>query len=153
MPCYFFDSSALVKRYVQEHGTAWVVSVLDPAAGNSVFVARLTGVEVIAAIARRSRAGGLPPTSASIALRQFRREFQRRWRVVGIFVGVVHAAMELAERYGLRAYDAVQLAAALRVKEKYDALREPITMVSADGELNTAARAEGLNVEDPNQHP
>lgn len=49
MAAYFFDSSALVKRYAQVTGTAWVRTV---AARNYVFLARGTHVEVIAAIER-----------------------------------------------------------------------------------------------------
>lgn len=31
MADYFFDSSALVKRYVRESGSGWVTSLFDPA--------------------------------------------------------------------------------------------------------------------------
>ena len=60
MAVYFFDSSALVKRYAQETGTAWAQMI---AARNYVFLARITQVEVIAAIERRKRIGTLaaPP--------------------------------------------------------------------------------------------
>ncbi|MCI0419802.1 MAG: type II toxin-antitoxin system VapC family toxin [Acidobacteria bacterium] len=52
--CYY-DSSAVVKRYAQETGTAWVISILDPAAGNTIYLARISAVEVISAFARRQR--------------------------------------------------------------------------------------------------
>jgi hypothetical protein len=62
--------------------------------------------------------------------------------------------MLLARRHGLRAYDAVQLAATLQVNSMYQMTGTgPVTLVSADQELNTAATAEGLLVEDPNRHP
>jgi predicted nucleic acid-binding protein len=32
MPCYYFDSSALVKRYVNEIGSAWVQNITAPRA-------------------------------------------------------------------------------------------------------------------------
>ena len=49
----------------------------------------------------------------------------------------------------LRGYDAVQLAAALEVR-----LQVPLLiLVSGDGDLNTAATAEGLPVENPNTYP
>jgi len=54
----------------------------------------------------------------------------------------------------LRAYDAVQLAAALEVKRIYQTGGlGPVILVSADQELNAAAVAEGLLVDDPNSHP
>ncbi len=34
MSAYFFDSSALVKSYATETGTAWVTVLLDPATLN-----------------------------------------------------------------------------------------------------------------------
>jgi len=54
---YFIDSSALVKRYVIETGTTFVTDITDPVARYHVYVARITGVEVIAGLARRGRAG------------------------------------------------------------------------------------------------
>ncbi|MET0650007.1 MAG: type II toxin-antitoxin system VapC family toxin [Pyrinomonadaceae bacterium] len=55
MGIYFFDSSALVKRYASEAGTAWLISITDPAAANSIYISRITGAEVIAAITRKVR--------------------------------------------------------------------------------------------------
>jgi predicted nucleic acid-binding protein len=55
VPIYYFDSSGLVKRYVSEVGSNWVISLTDPAAGNRIYVANITGVEVPAAINKRVR--------------------------------------------------------------------------------------------------
>jgi len=63
-------------------------------------------------------------------------------------------AMLSARAHGLRAYDAVQLAAALEVNRIYQTGgRGPVTLVSADQDLNAAATAEGLAVDDPSMHP
>jgi predicted nucleic acid-binding protein len=62
--------------------------------------------------------------------------------------------MILAQTHGLRGYDAVQLAAALRVNSRRLSRRTSgAILVSADLELLAAATAEGLAVEDPNTHP
>ena len=39
MADYFLDSSALVKRYVDEVGSAWIVGLFDPASEHEVFMA------------------------------------------------------------------------------------------------------------------
>jgi predicted nucleic acid-binding protein len=54
----------------------------------------------------------------------------------------------------LRGYDAVQLATALETNRKRlsDGL-SALVFVSADAELNNAAQAEGLEVENPNNYP
>jgi uncharacterized protein len=49
----------------------------------------------------------------------------------------------------LRGYDAVQLAAALEIHFQIPSL----TLLSAGVDLNAAAAAEGLSVDDPNTHP
>ena len=62
--------------------------------------------------------------------------------------------MGLATKHALRGYDAVQLAAALEANDERiaDDLA-PLILVSADDDLNTAAEAEGLKVENPNNYP
>jgi uncharacterized protein len=52
---YFLDSSALVKRYVTESGSSWIESVVSAEAGNTIFIARITWVEVFSALSRRQR--------------------------------------------------------------------------------------------------
>ncbi len=41
----FLDSSALVKRYIVETGSAWIKSQTDPASGNQLYVAWITCAE------------------------------------------------------------------------------------------------------------
>ena len=53
----------------------------------------------------------------------------------------------------LRAYDAIQLAAAVDANDQRQFFGlSPLTFVSSDRELNAAARREGLLVDDPNEH-
>ena len=55
------------------------------------------------------------------------------------------------KKHGLRAYDAVHLAAALDTKRLISQVESTeLIMVSADVELNAAAAAEEFQVEDPN---
>ena len=59
----------------------------------------------------------------------------------------------LADRYGLRGYDAVQLAAAVAAQARLSRISNSrLIFVSADNDLNNAALAEGLAVENPNDH-
>jgi hypothetical protein len=65
---YFLDTSAVVKRYVQETGTAWIKALADQATGHFLYVDRITDVEMTAAIARRRRLGSLTIAQAGTAL-------------------------------------------------------------------------------------
>ena len=149
MGLYFLDTSAVVKRYVQETGTAWVQSLTVPTALHSLFVGRITLVETVAAMTRRERSGSLSLTDAAAALADFHHDFARQYVVVEVSASLVAHAATLARFHALRGYDAVQLATALEIQSQGPTL----TLLSADADLNAAAVAEGLLVEDPNLHP
>jgi hypothetical protein len=154
VPVYFFDSSALVKCYVIETGTAWVRTLVDTASGNELFGLNLTEVEVVSAITRRERTGSLPPGTAPALIQKVRTDLASEFISLEVTHAIVTSASTLCEKHGLRAYDAVQLAAALQFQQARNALGLPVpTVVSADQELNAAAVAEGLTVDDPNSHP
>jgi predicted nucleic acid-binding protein len=50
---YFVDSSALVKRYVREAGTAWVRGITRRRPSTHIYIALITAVELTSAVARR----------------------------------------------------------------------------------------------------
>lgn len=154
VPVYFVDSSALVKRYSNETGTTWVRSLLDPATGNQIYLARITRVEVVSAITRKNRGGGMSAIDAAAAIARLRLHLTNEYATINISSTVIDSAMALAETHALRGYDAVQLAAALELRT--DCLAIGIsapTLISADVDLNAAAIAEGLAADDPNAHP
>jgi predicted nucleic acid-binding protein len=151
---FVLDTSAVVKRYIQETGTAWVRSLADPAALNLIYVVRITEVEVTSAVIRRQRGGHVSPPDATATLQQFRRDLVHDYRMIEVTPSLLATARLLVERNGLRAYDAVQLAAAVSLNARRIAARTgTATLVSADQELNAAALNEGVAVEDPNQRP
>lgn len=154
MNLFFLDSSAVVKRYGQETGSTWVKHLTNPTSSNLVYLARITAVEVVSALARKARSGGLAAAAAATAIAQFRLELPNLYRTVEISASLITKAMSLAETHTLRGYDAVQLAATLEVNSYRLVLGIPtFTLVSADIALNAAAILEGLSVDDPNAHP
>lgn len=154
MAAYFFDSSALMKRYANETGTTWVVSIFKPSLANRIYVAQITLVEVIAALTRRTRSGRLKPASTAKGISRFRRAFYDPFRKIEITDALIEEAAVLAERHGLRGYDAAQLAAALWANlNRMAEGGTPLILISADTALNAAAQAEGLVVDNPNNHP
>ena len=154
MAIYFVDSSALVKRYIQEVGTSWVRRLTRQAAANHIYLARITVVEVTSAIARRRKGGTVLPARASSMLSEFRKHMAGRYTMIEITPVLVANAAKLANSRELRAYDAVQLSAAFTVNAHAIAIGlRGVVLVSSDKDLNDAAVAEGFTVEDPNTHP
>ncbi len=153
MAAYFLDSSALVKRYATETGTAWVTSLLDPVSRNRLYIAQITGAEVVAALARKRRGLLISTADAAIALAQFRSDFASELRIVDVSAAIVSDAMRLAEAHYLRGYDAVQVAAAISANRRRVTRGAPaLTLVSADTDVVAAGAAEGLATDDPNNH-
>jgi len=154
MAAYYFDSSALVKYYAQEIGTSWMRSLVDAQPSNEIFTALVTGAEIVAAIKRRERMNLITASDAGAALAVFKNQFRSRFKAFRTSDTVVDRAMNLAETHKLRGYDAIQLSSALLIEERMTSQGVgPLTLISADGELNQAAQAEGLLTDDPNLHP
>lgn len=153
MALYFLDSSALVKRYVREAGTAWVSGFFPPLPSRRVAIAAISSVEVIAAISRRVRTGSISPTDASSGIKSLRSDLLSDFEVVEVTASLINQAMDFAEQHQLRGYDAVQLAAAIEARAVARLAGAALMFVSADLELNSAAAAEGFVVDDPNNHP
>jgi predicted nucleic acid-binding protein len=155
MAAYFFDASGIVKRYLLEPGTAWVQGLTSQPA-HEIFVARITLVEVTAAVTRRGRGGALSGAGGSAAsiLSQFRLDVAHQYNILEVTPALLGDAITLAETHGLRAYDAVQLAVARELHRRRLAIgMSGITLICADRELNGASTAEALTVEDPNHYP
>lgn len=151
---YFLDSSALVKRYVTETGSDWIHAVTRPVAENSLVIARITWVETLGALARRQREGALSPEDVQQAIQLFRYDLDTQYRVVELDIPLTESAGALITRHPLRAYDAVQLAAALRVQTELTRTKAPpLRFLVADERLAVIAKAEGLRTENPNNHP
>ena len=137
----FFDTSALVKRYVEEPGSAMVRATLR---AHHVAVARVTLAEAAAAVARAARLGAISEAQRNVILARLPQDFARL-SVIEIRPALVARVPELVVRHPLRAYDAVQLAAAMTVRQTGAA----VELWCADGELLQAAMAEGLRVVTP----
>jgi len=85
-------------------------------------------------------------------LSKFSIETRQRYTLIQISDPIVELAVELTGRHPLRAYDAVQLASALRLDQvmQENDLPSP-TFVSADELLCQAADGEGIATADPNK--
>ncbi|MBW4667587.1 MAG: type II toxin-antitoxin system VapC family toxin [Cyanomargarita calcarea GSE-NOS-MK-12-04C] len=148
---YFLDSSALLKRYVSETGTAWIQSLTAESSGNLLVVARIAWVEILSALARRQREGSISDNQASQILQAFRYHFDAQYQKVELLPAVTQMAGQLVSRHPLRAYDAVQLASALCILPQFSqANTMTYTFLTADQRLLAVAQAENLITDNPN---
>jgi len=133
----YLDTSALVKLYVEETGTTEVAVWVEQA--SIVATARIAYAEARAAFARHRREGGLTAALLRRVVAHLDADWGR-YAVVEISDALVRNAGRLAERHGLRGFDAIHLAAATDLRDPDDGL----AFGCFDGELNRAARRERL---------
>jgi predicted nucleic acid-binding protein len=143
---YFLDTSALVKLYVQEPGTDRLLSLISDPSENRFAVLAISVVEVRSAIRRRQRSGDIEASIANEILEIVQSHMETRFIRQAINDTVIDTALEMIDRYALRAYDAVQLAGCLVL---CTITSGALTFVCSDHRLLEAARSEQLKVLDP----
>lgn len=139
----FCDTSALVKLYIREAGSDEVRQVAD--AAETVAVSRLAWVEMHSALARLGRESAEARAVQDGVKAQLSREWPN-YAVVEPIPAVVEVAADYTDAFSLRAYDAVQLASASRVRDRTG---QTTGFACFDRRLNQAARILGLRVEMP----
>lgn len=154
MTAYFFDSSALVKRYIIETGSAWIRQITVPQTGNLIFVVRITWVEVRSTFARRQREGSLTLGTLTRLVQTLRSDFNTQYQVIELDSTIAETAGLLVSQHPLRAYDAVQLASLLRIQAAFaQTSSNQLVFLCADNRLLSVAAALGVAIDNPNNHP
>lgn len=137
---FYLDTSALVKLYVEELGSAAVKEKVN--AAQIVSTSRVAYVEARAGFARKFRERELTREEYSQVVEDFERDW-KNYFVVEVSEDVVELGGELVERYPLRGFDAIHLASALLLKSR---VRSTVSFSCFDEKLKKAAQAEGLAV-------
>ena len=146
MGLYFFDTSALVKLYVQEPGTDRLLRLAGDQPEHRIAVLAISVVEIRFALRRRQRAGDIDAEVATAILESVQSHMETRYVRQAVNDSVIDAALEMLDRCALRAYDAVHLAGCLVLSA---IAADSYTFVRSDRRLLEAARSERLPVLDP----
>ena len=150
MSTFFVDTGALVKRYIAEIGSPWVLTWIEPTAGNVTVISELATVEIFSSLSRRGREGLLSPKDLQVLQSDFLVHVETEYLTVPLDLMVLAQARTLVNKHPLRALDAVQLACALRATS---VLNEPMSFISGDNNLLKVAAAEGFTTDNPNAYP
>jgi uncharacterized protein len=135
----YFDTSALVKRYLRETDSDKVVTLFNE--GDHIFGSVvITQVEIAATFQRAVRMDAASSKLAAEVWGDFLDHWQSFTRL-RIFAGTIERASENAWKYDLRGYNALHLAAALLWQETLGA---QITLATFDRELWLAGQKAGI---------
>jgi len=134
----YLDTSSLVKLYIEEAYSTKVREWVEDA--EIIATCRVAYPETISALNRRFRNGDLSKSEYRLLIARFSKE----WDSFAIIDFDEIEAGRLAEKYGMRGFDAVHLSAAKLIKIHQDDIS--LSFSSFDERLNSAASAEGLMV-------
>ena len=136
----YLDTSALVKRYVKEAGSADVATLLRKSDYHAASI--LTEAELPAALGRAIRIGAITRREGQAALEVWEED-----RDTLVWIELPHMtarqAGTLAWQHGLRGYDAVHLATILWWQAN---IGQELTVATYDCELWIVAKKLGLHV-------
>ena len=143
-PVVYLDSSAIVKRYIEEPGSRRVREFfLKAYSGDIVLSYSVWNIgEVLGAFDRARRAGRIDDQIHSVVRRRFLLEVRRMVRtglvlVVPLKVEILGESWRLVEKHHIYEADAVQIASAKHV--------EAGEFLTGDERLHEVAMREGLN--------
>lgn len=134
----YFDTSALIKRYVEELGRREVLSLLR---NNRCVVSAVLPVEVRSALRRRVADKSLDSKRMSSILKRLAAD-RAYWTVIEVSHEVLATAESIASAHSLRALDAIHVASAKLFADRTKS--QTFTFVSADIRQTKAAEALGI---------
>ncbi len=151
MTYFYFDASALGKRYAAEIGST-LVSHLFAATPHSHFIVLLAAIgETLSILVRRRNGQLLTPKAYQAAYAAMRAELLEagQIRLQSVEDALVVASLPLIERHSINSTDALVLRSALDLAALLRSRGHTLVMVAADARLVRAAAAEGLSTFNP----
>lgn len=135
----YFDTSVLVKNYVQEKGSATTHALLRR---HAFISSSITPVELISALTKKQSTGELLAENLPSIIARVRGD-RSYWKLVDVSAAVLSQGEELIQKNRMRTLDAIHVAS-LVTFQKASRMRSPF--ITADGRQAEAARQLGLDV-------
>ncbi len=139
----YIDSSALVKKYVQEPGSDSASKLL--AQSGMTVTSKLAYPEILAGLNRKRRERGITEKDYRDALS----DFESDWLALLIIEfqnELLPLIKQLTTKYALKGADSVHLASALWIQK---AAKDKVSFVASDIQLLRAAKMEKLEIINP----
>ena len=149
---FYLDASALVKRYTREVGTDKINFLFA-----NVSLARLkcliiSAVGVLWICVRKQNDGRITSRQFAQAVTHLRREVINRqsgFKTISVNDSSVWNSIDFMQTYSLNSINAIVLRSALDIATELDDIGDTLVLVASDQRLLRAARAEGLQVFNP----
>ena len=156
MHYFYFDASALVKRYTEELGSDKVDHLFVNAPLNQLRCLTLGAAEVFWICVRKKNDGRITPHEFTHAVANLTREVTSDasdFYTAPVPDSLVWASLNLVETYSLNSVDAMVLCSALETAAELGSIGDTLVLVASDQRLLRAASNEGLLIFNPENEP
>lgn len=151
---YYADTSVLVKRHVQEIGSAWFRNLVLSDSTDQIVSTKLSIVEVFSTFNRRKRESTISQIDYDDFATNFRAISRNEYLLIELSDPIIMESQRLLESHPLRAGDAIQVATAIDVRNMlHNSLLPAPIFLASDNKLIDAAIAEGFGTDNPLLHP
>jgi predicted nucleic acid-binding protein len=138
MTAFYFDTSAIVKRYRIEKGTLAVDEIFNNYQSDDKFYTSFLAIlEVTSSITRLARNGQISNYIAREILSRFKQDIHNSFQIFPLDDETASSAVFMVEQFGLRSADAIHMATAVLIFSVMPG--SSFFMVSSDRELLEAA--------------
>ena len=146
MDYFYWDASALAKRYTTEVGTPIVNNLFTRFTHARTMCLHICTGEIISILVRKKNAGILTDVVFTQAMSNFRSEVldDAHFSLVSITNSLIEASYQLIEKYSLNATDALILQSAVEVVTTFGRADNNLVLITSDLRLLRAAQAEGV---------
>jgi uncharacterized protein len=138
----FFDSSALLKRYLNEKGDVETRKLFD--ISDKIFVSATTHIECASTFQRLLQTKLIDKKECQRLNIELSIDFPF-FETIHFDDDIKHIALKVLEKHTLKALDTIQLATLIYVAEEID------SFVVCDNKLKKYAKEEGFKVIDPTE--
>jgi len=148
---FYWDASALTKRYAPEIGTPLVNHLFTHVTPDRMLCLIVGVSEVISIFVRKKNARLITPEAFSQALVDFRTEVieAETFKLISIEDTLIFASHPLIEKHALNATDALILRSTLNMATVLRPAGNDIVLVTSNHRLLRAAQVEGLQTFNP----
>lgn len=149
---FYFDASALVKRYTEEIGSDKVDYLFVNAPLNRLKCLTIGAAEVFWICVRKKNDGRMTPYEFTHAVVNLNREVTSEtsdFLTDSVPDALVWASLNLVETYSLNSVDAMVLRSALEAATELHRTDDTLVLVASDQRLLRAASNEGLSIFNP----
>jgi uncharacterized protein len=138
----FFDTSALIKKYIIEDGSDMVEELLNKA--DTVYISAITKIETFSTLKRLLTEKAIDHEDYKILKEEFLQDFQY-FSINNLNRKIIQIAKEMIEKYQLKSLDSIQMGSVIDIKSKVD------YFIVCDRKLINAGNNESLKIITPSE--